>query len=149
MKYDTFEDVMASFPHPVQPTVQGELDYQTIHTTRKFLQANSLAIDTHLGGGTLGHLGLIISDASYPMIYPTTDAGQTRWITPQAPGRAPANTDGTAAQISAARNIWEEDVQTYRTCTSVQQALKKQIISVFEPMYLDIMNDNMVGYANI
>jgi hypothetical protein len=27
--------------------------------------------------------------------------------------------------------------------------LKKQIISVFEPMYLDISNDNMVGYANI
>jgi hypothetical protein len=25
----------------------------------------------------------------------------------------------------------------------------KQIISVFEPMYLDILNDNMVGYANI
>jgi hypothetical protein len=31
----------------------------------------------------------------------------------------------------------------------VQQALKNQIISVFEPMYLDILNDNMVGYANI
>jgi hypothetical protein len=31
----------------------------------------------------------------------------------------------------------------------VEQALKKQIISVFEPMYLDILNDNMVGYANI
>jgi hypothetical protein len=31
----------------------------------------------------------------------------------------------------------------------VQQALKKQIISVFEPMYLDILNDNTVGYANI
>jgi hypothetical protein len=31
----------------------------------------------------------------------------------------------------------------------VQQALKKQIISVFEPMYLEILNDNMVGYANI
>jgi hypothetical protein len=31
----------------------------------------------------------------------------------------------------------------------VQHASKKQIISVFEPMYLDILNDNMVGYANI
>jgi hypothetical protein len=149
MEYATFKDVMASLPHPVLPTVQGKMDYQTIHATRKFLQANSRAIDTHLGGGTLGHLGLIISDASYDMIAPTTHARPTLWITPQAPGRAPANTDGTAAQISAARNIWEEDVQTYRTCTSVQQALKKQIISVFEPMYLDILNDSMVGYANI
>jgi hypothetical protein len=31
----------------------------------------------------------------------------------------------------------------------VQQALQKQIISVFEPMYLDILNNNMVGFANI
>jgi hypothetical protein len=31
----------------------------------------------------------------------------------------------------------------------VQHALKKQIISLFEPMYLDILSDNMVGYANI
>jgi hypothetical protein len=72
MKYSTVEDVMASFPHPILPTVQGERDYQTIHATSKFLQANSRAIDTHLGGGTLGHLGLIISDASYVMIAPPT-----------------------------------------------------------------------------
>jgi hypothetical protein len=110
MKYTTVEDVMASFPHPVLPTVQGEPDYQTIHATRKFLQANSRAINTHLGGGTLGHLGLIISDASYAMIAQTTAAGPTLWATPQAPGRAPANTDGTSAQIRAARHIWEEDV---------------------------------------
>jgi hypothetical protein len=149
MKYSTVEAVMASFTHPMLPTVQGEPDYQTIHSTRKFLQANSRAIDTHLGGGTLGHLGLIISDAAYAMIAPTTNKEPTLWVTPKAPGRAPEATAGTAAQISAARHQWEEDVQTYRACTSVQQALKKQIINVFEPMYLDILNDNMVGYANI
>jgi hypothetical protein len=41
------------------------------------------------------------------------------------------------------------DVQTYRTYTSVQQALKMQIIIIFEPMYLDVLNDNMVCFANI
>jgi hypothetical protein len=102
-----------------------------------------------LGGGSLGHLGLIISDASYAIIAPPTAEGQKLWVTPNAPGRAPATTDETAAQISTARHQWEEDVQTYRTYTSVQQALKKQIISVFEPMFLDILNDNMVGYANV
>jgi hypothetical protein len=149
MKYSTVEDVMASFPHPILPTVEGEPEYQTIHATRKFLQANSRAMNTHLGGGTLGHLDLIISDASYSNIAPPTAEAPTLWVTPNAPGRAQATSDGTAAQISAARHVWEEDVQTYRTYPSVQQALKKQIISVFEPMYLDILNDNMVGYANI
>jgi hypothetical protein len=31
----------------------------------------------------------------------------------------------------------------------VQQALKKNIITVFEPMYLDVLNDDMAGFANI
>jgi hypothetical protein len=149
MKYSTVEEVLASFPHPILPTVEGDPDYQTIHAIRKFLQANSRAIDTHLGGGTLGHLGLIVSDAVYSNIAPPTSEAPTFWVTPNAPGRAPATKDGTSAQLSAARHVWEEDVQTYWTCTSVQQALKKQIISVFEPMYLEILNDNMVGYANI
>jgi hypothetical protein len=112
MKYATVEDVIASFSYPVLPTVQGEPDYQTIHAIRKSLQANSRAIDTHLGGGTLGHLGIIVSDASYAMIAPATDAGPTLWISPQAPGWTPANTDGTSPHISTACHVWEEDVQT-------------------------------------
>jgi hypothetical protein len=134
MKYSTVEDVMASLPHPILPTVEGEPDNQTINTTRKFLQANSRVINTHLGGGTLGHLGLIISDVSYSNIAPPTADAPTLWKTPNTPGRAPSTTDETAAQISIARHVCEEDVQTYRTYTSVQKALKKQITSVFEPM---------------
>jgi hypothetical protein len=149
MKYSTVQEVMASLAHPILPTVEGEPDYQTINATRKFLQKNSRAIDTHLGGGTLGHLDLIISDASYSNIAPTTAEEPTLWVKPNAPGRAPAAMNGTVAQLSAARHQWKEDVQTYQTCTSVHQALKKQIISVFEPMYLKILNDSMVGYANI
>jgi hypothetical protein len=83
------------------------------------------------------------------MISLATDAGATLWVSPTAPGRAPANTDGTAALISAARHICEEEAQTNRTYTSVQQALKDQIITAFEPMYLDVLNDDMVGFANI
>jgi hypothetical protein len=149
MKYATVEDVIASFPHQILPTVQGEPDYQTIHAIRKLLQANSRAIDTHLGGGSLGHLGLIVSDASYVMIAPAIDAGPTLWVSPTAPGWAPGNTDGTAAQISAAQHIWDEEVHTYRTYTSVHQALKNQIITIFEPMYLDVLNDDMVGFSKI
>jgi hypothetical protein len=149
MKYATVKEVIASFPHPVLPTVQGEPDYKTIHSIQKSPQANSRVIDTHLGGGTLGHLGLKVLDAYYAVIAPETESGTTLWISPKSPGRDSSNTGGTAAQINAARHIWEEDVQTYHTYTSVQQALKKQIISVFQPMYLDVLNYNMVGFANI
>jgi hypothetical protein len=123
MKYATVKDVIASFPHQILPTVQVEPDYQTIHAIQKLLQANTRAIDTHLDGGSLGHLGLIVSDASYDMITPETEDGPTLWESPTAPGLAPGN---TSAQISAARHTWDEELQTYRTYTSVQQALKNR-----------------------
>jgi hypothetical protein len=108
------------------------------------------AIDTHLGGGALGHLCLIVSDAAYAIIAPTGKNDPILWTNPTAPGCAPAVLDqGTAAQLSAARHSWEEAVLTFRTFNMVQQALKKQIITVFEPMYLDILNNDMVGFANI
>jgi hypothetical protein len=65
------------------------------------------------------------------MVANATEAGPTLWVNPTAPGRAPENTDDTAAQIGEARHIWEEAVLTYRTYTYVQQALRKQIITVF------------------
>jgi hypothetical protein len=79
MKYAMVEDIIASFPLPILPTVHGDPDYQTIHDIHKLLQANARAIDTHLGGGTLVHLVLIVSDASYAMIAPATKATPTLW----------------------------------------------------------------------
>jgi hypothetical protein len=126
MNYATVEDVIARFPDPILPTVQGEPDYHIIHAIRKLPQANARAIDTHLGGGTLVHLGLIFSDAYYAMVDQATEAGPTIWVNPTAPGRALKKTDGTAAQIGAARHIWEEAFLTFRTYTSVQQVTSTQ-----------------------
>jgi hypothetical protein len=66
------------------------------------------------------------------MVAPATQAGCTLWLNPTAPVRAPENMDqGAAAQISAARHAWEEAVLTFCTFNTVQQALKKQIITIF------------------
>jgi hypothetical protein len=150
IKYETVEDVVASFSHPILSTVQGEPDYQTIHAIQKLLQANARAIDTHLGGGALGHLGLIVSDTAYPIITPPGENGPILWTNPKTPGHAQTVLDqGTAAHLSAVRHSWQEAVLTYRTFNTVQQALKKKITTAFEPMYLDIFNEDMVGFAII
>jgi hypothetical protein len=149
MKYFMVEDITASFPDHILPTVQSEPDYQTIHAIQKLLQANERAIDTHLGEGALEHLGLVVLDPSYTKVVLAIEAGPTLWIIPTAPGWALSNTDRTTAKISAARHSWEEAVHTYSTFTSVQQALKKQVITVFEPICVDVLNDDMVGFTNI
>jgi hypothetical protein len=89
MKYVTVEYIIASFPHPILLMVQGKPYYHTIQAIRKLLQANAREIDTHLGGGALGHLGLIVSDAAYAMVDPTTAAGPNLWVNLTAPGQAP------------------------------------------------------------
>jgi hypothetical protein len=93
----------------------------------------------------LVHLGIIVSLTAYPIVAPTSP-----WVNLPAPGRGPVAIEGgdTAAQISASRHLWEENVYTYRTHCIVEQALKKLIITVFEPMYLDILNNDMVGFVN-
>jgi hypothetical protein len=127
MKYATVEDVISSFPHPILPSVTGEPDYHTLHSIRKMLRANARSIDTHLGGGAFGHLGVIISDTAYEIISPLT-----AWENPEFPGRAPAAIEGggTAAQISAEKYRWEEATNDLKTYNTVQSAPKKQIITI-------------------
>jgi hypothetical protein len=122
MKYATVEDIIASFPHPVLPSVPGEPDYHSLHATHKMLQANARSIDTHLGGRSFGHLSVIISDIAYEGISPLT-----AWVNPPFPGRDPSAIwgGGTAAQISAAKHRWEEATTAFKTYSTVQSALKK------------------------
>jgi hypothetical protein len=133
MKYATVEDVIASFSHPVLPSVIGEPDYHSLHAIRKMLRANARSIDTHLGGGAFGHLGVIISDIVYEVISPLT-----AWVNPTFHERSPSVIEGggKAAQISAAKHRWEESTTAFKTYNTVQSALKKQIIMVVEPMYI-------------
>jgi hypothetical protein len=123
MKYATVEEVISSFPHPVLPSVTGEPDYHTLHAIRKILRAYTRSIDTHIGGGAFGHLGIIISDAAYEMISPLT-----AWENPELPGQAPAAIEGGGtAQISAKKHCWEEANNDFKTYNNFQSALTKQI----------------------
>jgi hypothetical protein len=112
MKYATVEDVIASFPHTVLPSVPGEPDYNMLHAIRKNLRENARSIDTHLVGGAFGHLGVIISDIAYEGISPLTS-----WVNPTLPGRSPVVIEGggTAAKISPNKNLWEESTIAFKT----------------------------------
>jgi hypothetical protein len=144
MKYATVEDVIASFPHPVLPSVPGEPDYNTLQAIRKMLRENACSIETPLGGGAFGHIGVIISDIAYARISPLT-----AWVNPSFPGRAPVVIEGggTAEKISANKHHWEEANIAFKTYNTVKSDLKKQIITVVEPMYIGILNDYLFGFA--
>jgi hypothetical protein len=153
MKNSTVEYVIARFPYPILPTVQGEPNYHTIHSISKLLRANARSIETHLGGGSLGHLSIIVLIATYSTIAPAHP-----WVNLLTPGWGPAGiNEGTAGQLAAERHRWEKDAVTIRPWNTVEQALKKQIIMVFEPLYVgfakttarDILEHLFLSYGSI
>jgi hypothetical protein len=144
MVHSKVEEVIASFPHPILPTVQREPDYHTIHSISKLLRANAQSIESHLGGSALGHLSIIVSITTYATVAPAQPC-----MNPESLGGAPNKiVGGTAAALLAERHRWEEAVSIFRTWTTVEQAFTKKNITAFEPMYLTIMNNEMVGFTN-
>jgi hypothetical protein len=142
MKNATF--IVASFTHPILPTVQGEPYYHTIHSIIKLLRANARYIETHIGGGVFIHLGIIILIAAYATVAPANP-----WVNPLTPGWGPVEIYGvTTAQLPAEHHLWEKAVVTLRTWNNVEQALQKEIIMAFEKMHLEILNNGMVGFSN-
>ena len=96
------------------------------------MQVNSRSIDSHIGGGDLGYLGIIASSTEHAVVAP-----EINWINPAFPGRSPATIDnGTVAQIFAERHILEEATEPFKPYITLYQALKKHIITIFETMYL-------------
>jgi hypothetical protein len=100
MVHSTLEDIIASFLHPILPTFQWGPDYHTIRSIRKLLCVNARSIKSHLGGGALGHIGIIASIATYATVAPAHP-----WVNPESPGGAPNEiVGGTVAALPVERH---------------------------------------------
>ena len=68
MSLPSVEDIIASFPHPNVPKIEGEPTYKAIKEIEKLLISNASSFESELGGGTHGYLGLVIKPARYQII---------------------------------------------------------------------------------
>ena len=136
------EDFTNTFPTQVTPIV-GEPTYATLKTLKDQLKANAASVPTTLGGGNHGYLGLNLSPATYATISPTA------FIEPAYPGQHPAITGGTsAANTSAIIRRHTEDTRQWRKFKNVSTALKNQLLSAVEDIYVRALRDRHVGYMN-
>ena len=136
------EDFTNAFPTQLTPSV-GEPTYATLKTPKDQLKANTASIPTTLGGGNHGYIGLILSPATYTTISPTA------FIKPVYPGQHPAIPAGTnAANTSAIIRRHTEDTQQWREFKNVSTALKNQLLSAVEDIYVRALRDRHVGYMN-
>ena len=61
----TVESVIESFPNPSIPKFEHEPTYDSIKQVEKYLIENASSIESTLGGGNHGYLGLIMDPAKY------------------------------------------------------------------------------------
>ena len=84
-----------SLTYKVLTRIHGEPTYETLQQLVKELKANAMSVYSNLSGGNFGHLGLVISPASYGLL------STTAFTRPTHPGalNIPPGTSQHAARV--------------------------------------------------
>jgi hypothetical protein len=124
------------FPYKTPTPTQGEPTYKTLKRLKNELRANASLVDTDLGGGDHGFLGLVLTDAEYLRVAPTTP-----FIVPDFPGTLiiPRGTDTVDAMNL--REQHRQDVRLHRECREVERALLRHVTTAVESKYIDFLKN--------
>ena len=125
------------FPYSTPTPIQGEPTYKALKRFKNELRANASSVDTDLGGGDHGYLGLVLTEDEYTRVAP-----RTPFTAPDFPGvlRIPRGTDTVDAM-----NIREEHKRAmgvYRECREVERALMRHITTAVESKYIDFLKND-------
>ena len=139
------ESILNAFPYQTIPKIVGTPTYETITESIALLKANAASIQTELGGGRLGFLALTVS----PAVYATLSA--TAFAVPANPGPFPPPLAGnpTGAQIQAANRNHVEALRIFRLYTNVQNALKQQLLTAVDDIYIRALRHRHTAYSNL
>ena len=121
MNADTLTD---NFPYPIIPKIKGKPTRRDIEKLQKKIFANAATIQTNLGGGNHGHLGLAMKPEEH-----TIATGGQAFHRPENSGLVPAIPQGsTHHEILALQNAHATNLKQYNTCNLVDRTLKNMII---------------------
>ena len=129
------------FKYKIPTPINGEPSNKSLKRLKTELRANGSSVDTDLGGGDHGYLGLVLSDPEYARIQPTP----TPFVAPNFPGALILDPALTAVQQVQERETQKEQVALYRECKNVEKALLRHIQTALEEKYLEAMVDDDTG----
>jgi hypothetical protein len=143
MAASTPDELIAGFPYSSLPKATGEPTFEDLKVIRRLLNTNAMSVASYEGGGRQGHLGIIMTNEEYFAI------ADDVFLVTNNPGPSAAVVAGMkAAVIAETTRLHQEATQVYRTYHNVDQAIKKLIIEPFDDAYLNVLSDEIVGYAN-
>ncbi len=139
------DKIQASFPIQAVPPLIGEPTFESINSLHRILKANAASVPTALGGGVLGHLTLVLPANEYATL------SATAFPPPNNPGPTVVVpvAGGTAAQLATAERVHKELLRIWNLYHDTDKALKQQLLSTVENVYLRALSNRHTGYANI
>ncbi len=91
-----------------------------------------------------GHLELVMPTAAYVM---RASAVSNE---PQHPGVQPVHAaNATAALITSTNRAYDHAMAKFKTCSTVKETLKQQVLSAVDPIYYQDLEDDTFGYADV
>ena len=103
------------------------------------------SIPTSIGGGTLGHVGLILNQADYVL----RSKGGVSFHMPKNPGQCPAtlSADPTTREREMAEHKYA--VKEYKQCIGMQMGLRDLIIQAVPKEHLAGITDKLLGLLQL
>ena len=117
---------------------------EAIRTLRKELYANARRNQTTIGGGSHGHLGLLMPDPEYIAI---SHGGESYAIPdrPDIPNYAALDEAGSAG----ATIEYKAEMRTYNDATALSDYLTTLIIQAVPPIYIGVLSDDTHGFGEV
>jgi hypothetical protein len=128
--YSPIDYATPYFPTLVIPKIVGQPNFENLRTLKKALKANAASVQSDLGGGLYGHLGLVLDDATY---YRLT---QNHYVAPVHPGQLVIPDQTALHEAVRRRDEHNDNIRLFRETIDVKNALMKQIISTIEPRFI-------------
>jgi hypothetical protein len=125
------------FQHPSLTKIRGDPTYSSLAKLQKECKANGKSVRSTLGGGTQGHLGLISSAIAYERVSPGVP-----FLRPALPV-LPALENATQFQIAQARQIYDEQLESFKACNLIERTIVQQINTALdEDCLADLIDDD-------
>ena len=130
------------FQYKTLTKIHGAPTYEALQEMQDQLKANAASVNTNLGGGANGHLGIVLT----PMEY--RNVSNTAYTRPNHPGRAVIPAGTTNHEASRLHRQHTEDLREFREAIDVKQALIKQIVEAVDTTYLKSLRNTDTNTIN-
>ena len=121
MMNSSIDYINTHFEYPTLTRIHGQPTYPSLKIIKDEMKANASSVQSDLGGGANGHLGLILTQLEYSSVSPVD------YIRPIHPGAIVIPPGTTQHESTRLREEHKEVLRLYRESNLLEQSLIKQL----------------------